>query len=153
MIQELKGRYALPVGFSDHSGDVFACMAAASLGAELLEFHVVFDKQMFGPDTKASLTIAQVKKLVQGVRQIEQALKHPINKADKQSYNSLKSIFEKSLAVNRNCQAGEVLSFEMLEAKKPKGKGISAHSFKDIIGRQLKFDKKAWDFLTDEDIL
>lgn len=153
MIQALKDRYALSVGFSDHSGDVFACMAAASLGAALLEFHVVFDKQMFGPDAKASLTIAQVNHLVQGVRQIEQALKHPINKSDNQSYTAVKSIFEKSLAINRDCKAGEVLYFEMLEAKKPKDKGIPAHLFNKIIGRQLKKSKKAWDFLTNEDIL
>lgn len=153
MIQELKERYALPVGFSDHSGDVFACMAAASLGAELLEFHVVFDKQMFGPDAKASLTISRVNALVNGVRQIEQALKHPVNKADNQSYTALKSIFEKSLAVNRDCKAGEVLTFDMLEAKKPKDRGIPAHLFKTIIGRQLKKDKKAWDFLREDDVL
>src|SRR6056297_1659916 len=50
VITELKKRYEMPVGFSDHSGDIYACLAATALGAEILEFHVVFDKRMFGPD-------------------------------------------------------------------------------------------------------
>src|SRR6056297_1158094 len=64
IITELKKRYDIPVGFSDHSGDIYACLAATSLGAEILEFHAVFDKQLFGPDAKASLTIDKIKRLV-----------------------------------------------------------------------------------------
>ena len=58
VIQELKQRYNVPIGFSDHSSSIEASIAATVLGAEILEFHVVFDKEMFGPDAKASLTIA-----------------------------------------------------------------------------------------------
>ena len=57
LIPELKRRYKIPVGFSDHSGDIFICLAATALGANLIEFHTVFDKKMFGPDSKSSLTI------------------------------------------------------------------------------------------------
>ena len=63
-IPVLKERFKVPVGFSDHSGDIYACLAATTLGADILEFHVTFDKQMFGPDSKASLTIKQVNSLV-----------------------------------------------------------------------------------------
>jgi N,N'-diacetyllegionaminate synthase len=73
VIPLLKERYGLPIGYSDHSGDIFACLAASTLGATVLEFHVVFDKRMFGPDTPASLTIEQVKQLVTGIRQLERA--------------------------------------------------------------------------------
>lgn len=152
VIPLLRQRYKLPVGFSDHSGDIFACMAAAALGVEVLEFHVVFDKRMFGPDAKASLTIDQVKMLVQGVRQIEQALNVPVDKADNSGFEGLKQIFEKSLAVNKDLSKGHVLSFEDLEAKKPKGYGMPATEFKTVIGRKLLTNKRAWEFLRDVDV-
>jgi len=78
VLSELRSRFGLPVGFSDHSGDIFACLAATALGAEVIEFHVTFDKNMFGPDAKASIEISQVKNLVEGLRQIENSLSNPI---------------------------------------------------------------------------
>lgn len=152
VIREFKKRYELPIGFSDHSGDIYACLAAAALGAELLEFHVVFDKKMFGPDAKSSLTIEQTKQLVQGVRQIEEAQSSPVNKNNLEPFADLKNIFEKSLAVNRKCEAGTIITYDLLEAKKPKAKGIPAHRFKEVIEKKLLISKNAWDFLTEEDI-
>ncbi len=152
VIDVLKTRYGVPVGFSDHSGDIFACLAATSLGAEILEFHAVFDKRMFGPDVKASLTIDDIARLVEGVRAIETALSHPVDKQDNSRFGTLKSIFEKSLAVNKDLQAGHILTFDDLEAKKPKGYGIDASKWQQAIGKTLKTDKTAWDFLTKEDI-
>ena len=152
VIDALKTRYEVPVGFSDHSGDIFACLAAVSLGAEILEFHAVFDKRMFGPDAKASLTIDEIAHLVKGVRSIEGALSHPVDKQDNIRFGTLKSIFEKSLAVNKDLEAGHVLTFDDLEAKKPKGFGIDASAWQQAIGKTLKTDKTAWDFLTKEDI-
>ena len=152
VIDALKTRYGVPVGFSDHSGDIFACLAAAAKGAEILEFHAVFDKRMFGPDAKASLTIDEIARLVEGIRAIEIALSHPVDKQDNNRFGTLKSIFEKSLALNKDLQAGHVLSFDDLEAKKPKGYGIDASQWQQAIGKKLKTDKIAWDFLTKEDI-
>jgi N-acetylneuraminate synthase len=60
VMQKMKERYHMEVGFSDHSGDIYACLAATSLGAEILEFHAVFNHNMFGPDAKASLNIEQI---------------------------------------------------------------------------------------------
>lgn len=153
LIQELKNRYQLPVGFSDHSGDVNACIAATALGAEILEFHVVFDKRMFGPDAKASLTIDQTKQLVQGVRQVSSALAHPVNKTNNVQFDELKHIFGKTLAVNRDCTAGTLITFDMLEAKKPRGQGIEAAQFRTILGKKLVVPKKAWEFIREEDIV
>ncbi len=152
VIDALKTRYGVPVGFSDHSGDIFACLAAAAKGAEILEFHAVFDKRMFGPDAKASLTIDEIARLVEGIRAIEIALSHPVDKQDNNRFGTLKSIFEKSLALNKDLQAGHVLTFDDLEAKKPKGYGIDASQWQQAIGKKLKTDKIAWDFLTKEDI-
>ena len=152
VITELKKRFALPVGFSDHSGDVYACLAAASLGAELFEFHVVFDKKMFGPDAPASLTINQVKKLTEGLRQTKRAMNSPQDKTDNSRFEGLKSIFEKSLGVNRDLPAGTRIEFDMLEAKKPSGQGIPASQFRDVIGKELRTDLSAWSFLNQNDL-
>ena len=152
VIGELKERYGVPVGFSDHSGEIYACLAAASLGAEILEFHAVFDRRMFGPDSPASLTIDEIARLVEGVRQIERSLQHPIDKSDNSRFAQLKNIFEKSLAVNKDLPAGHILRFEDLEAKKPKGYGIDASRWQEVIGKSLRRDREAWEFLTKEDI-
>lgn len=144
----LRERYHLPVGFSDHSGDIYAGLAAAALGAEVIEFHAVFDKRMFGPDASASLTINQIKQLVVGVQQIETSLATPVNKSDNSGFSELKKIFEKSLAVNKDLPAGHILRQEDLEAKKPKGYGMPAMEFHQVIGKTLNRPLKAWDFLT-----
>lgn len=149
VIPQLRERYQLPVGFSDHSGDIYACLAATAMGAEVLEFHAVFDKRMFGPDAPASLTIDQIRQLVAGVRQIETAMATPVNKEQNEDYRSLKQIFEKSLAVNKDLPAGRFIRHEDLEAKKPKGYGIPASQFKEVVGKALTKHIKAWDFLTE----
>jgi len=152
VIAELKNKFDLPIGFSDHSGGITACTAAAALGASYFEFHVVFDKRMFGPDAKASLTIDETKDLCTALHQVETALSHPIEKSDNSRFTELKGIFEKSLAVNRDMKAGEVISMEDLEGKKPKGFGLDASKFRSIIGEKLNKDLKAWSFLKEEDI-
>ncbi|WP_435415258.1 N-acetylneuraminate synthase family protein [Polaribacter aestuariivivens] len=152
VIQELKERYQVTVGFSDHSSSTEACIAATTLGAEILEFHVVFDKEMFGPDAKASLTMEETTNLVAAVRNIKIALQNPIDKTDNSSFKELKSIFEKSLAVNKNLKKGSVITFSDLETKKPKGFGILASEYENIIGKKLNKDLNQWDFLNFEDI-
>lgn len=152
VIGELKNRYELPIGYSDHSGDIYACLAATALGAEILEFHVVFDKEMFGPDAKASLTIPQIKALVNGVSQIQNSLEHPVNKHVNSDFLTLKNLFEKSLAVNKNLKKGDLLQKEDLEAKKPKGKGIPASMYQKVIGKKLLRDMKIWDFINEKDL-
>ena len=150
-ISELRNRYGIPIGFSDHSGDIYACLAAASLGAEILEFHVVFDNRMFGPDSKSSININQISTLVQGVRQIETALQNPVDKTDNSEFSGLKEIFEKSLAVNKSLQKGHYLSLADLESKKPKGMGIPANKYEQVVGKQLANDLNQWEFLTEHD--
>jgi N,N'-diacetyllegionaminate synthase len=153
VIQELKKRYDVPVGFSDHSAKIETCIAATALGASILEFHVVFDRQLFGPDAKASLTLKETKKLVSAVQNIACALAHPIVKNNNHAFATLKQIFEKSLAVNKNLPKNHLLTFADLEAKKPKGYGIPASSFQGVLGKKLKSDKKQWDFLNEDDLL
>ena len=152
IIPELKNKYNVPVGFSDHSGDIYACLAAAVLGSEIFEFHVVFDKRQFGPDTSSSITIEQTKRLVKGIKDIKKSLSHPINKSDNQKFSKLKDIFEKSLAINKDLPKGHVILFSDLEAKKPTKMGVAASKFKGIIGKVLVNNLNKWDFINYEDL-
>lgn len=152
VIEELKKRYKVPVGYSDHSADVGTCIAAAALGAEVLEFHAVFSRSDFGPDALSSLEMKEIEQLVRSVRKITLSRKHPIDKSTNSQYAELKRIFEKSLAVNKDLPKGHILTFEDLEAKKPKGFGIDASEFTEVIGKPILTTLKQWDFLNKEDI-
>lgn len=153
VIQELKNRYNVKVGFSDHSAKTETCIAATALGADILEFHIVFDRQMFGPDSKSSLTISETKDLVISVRNIAIALSNSIDKNSNEVFFPLKQIFEKSLAVNKDLPRNHILTFNDLESKKPKGFGIDASRFQEIIGKTLSNNLKKWDFLNETDLL
>ncbi|WP_369753191.1 N-acetylneuraminate synthase family protein [Flavobacterium sp. WC2409] len=152
VIQELKERYKVAVGFSDHSASMETCIAATALGASILEFHVVFDRQLFGPDAKASLTIPETAALVLAVQNVATALSNPIDKNNNSHFYELKQIFEKSLAVNKSLPKNHVITFGDLEAKKPKGFGIDALRFQEVIGTVLNRDLNQWDFLNERDL-
>lgn len=152
VIAELRERYNVPIGFSDHSAKIATGIAAVALGAEILEFHVVFNRNMFGPDAKASLTLEETKQLVEAVNEIYIANSNPIDKNTNEGFGELKAIFEKSLAINKDLPQGHFIAFDDLESKKPKGYGISATDFEKVIGRKLKNPKSQWDFLNEEDL-
>lgn len=152
VINELKERYQVPIGFSDHSAKVATGIAAVALGAEILEFHVVFSRELFGPDAIASLTLAETKQLAEAVSEINTAVNNPIDKNDNAGFANLKSIFEKSLAVNKDLPKGHTITFDDLESKKPKGFGMPAADFNKAIGKQLINDKTQWDFLNEADL-
>lgn len=152
VIAELKKRYGVQVGFSDHSARIETGISAVALGAELLEFHVKLDENKSNPDASSSLTIDETKHLVNAVQSVSIALKTPVDKNDVSSFESVKSIFEKSLAVNKSLKAGHKLQFEDLEAKKPKGYGIDASRFQEVLGKTLLIDKHPWEFLTTDDV-
>jgi len=151
-IQELKKRFELPVGFSDHSGTIYACLAATVMGAEVFEFHVVFDKRQFGPDVSSSITIDQVKILTDGIKAIQTAMNNPLNKDNISQFEDLKNMFGKSLSVNKNKKAGEIIEFDDLESKKPSEYGIPAIEFEKVIGKTLNKNLAKWSFLNWEDL-
>ncbi|AWA29779.1 N-acetylneuraminate synthase [Flavobacterium magnum] len=152
VISELKQRYQVKVGYSDHSAKIETGIAAVAMGAEILEFHAVFDRAQFGPDAQSSLTIAEITQLVRAVRNIASAMRFPADKEDNSKFSALKQIFEKSLAVNKPMKKGDIITFDDLEAKKPKGHGIDASDFMGIVGKKLTADRQQWDFLNYEDL-
>lgn len=152
VISKLKEKYDFPIGLSDHSSTIYPSLSAVSIGAEILEFHVIFDKKMFGPDSQSSLTIDEVMQLVQGVRFVEKSLKNNIDKSDNSKFKELKNIFEKSLAINKDMEAGDIITFDDLEAKKPSGYGILAKEYKKVLGKSINKNMKKWNFLNKTDI-
>ena len=152
VIEEMKTRYPQHrIGLSEHTANTATGIAAVALGAEVLEFHAVFDRRIFGPDASSSLTIDEVAELVRSVRFLEKAMNHPIDKNDLTPYTGLKKIFEKTLAVNKDLPAGHEITFDDLEAKKPAQQGISANDFKSVIGKKLIKTKSKYDFLRTSD--
>ncbi len=152
LIGQMKQRYSLPVGYSDHSADIFAGLASVALGAEILEFHVIFSHQMFGPDAKASLTIDQVKDLVRGVKAIDCSLNANYGKDDSANFSELKTVFGNSLSVNKDVKKGDTIRIEDLESKKPANKGISTSEYRSVIGKKWNSDLPARSFITFNDI-
>lgn len=138
VISELGRRFNLPVGLSDHSGTIYAPLAAMALGARFLECHTVYDKRMFGPDSPASLTISEFQQMVEGVRFLERALANPVDKDDVHCFDDVKRIFGKSLAVSCTRESGELLAMDCLESKKPCGQGIPAELFRQVLGKRVK---------------
>jgi N-acetylneuraminate synthase len=152
VIPELRKRYNVPVGLSDHSGEIYPSLGAVALGADILEFHAVFDKRMFGPDATSSLEIDQIKELVKGVRFLEASLSNPVDKSDSSKFTELKAMFGKSLSVNKDLRKGAAIQIEDLESKKPSGYGIPASMYEQVIGKKLSKDLSKYSFLKEEDI-
>lgn len=138
LIEVFRERYGCAVGLSDHSGTLYPGIAAATLGIQLLEVHVTFSREMFGPDVVASLTMEQLRELVQGVRFVETMRAHPVDKAVlPEAAKSLREIFNRSVVSAERLAAGTRLRREHLAAKKP-GTGIDANDLESLIGRRLR---------------
>ena len=137
VLEALRSRYRCPVGLSDHSGTIFAGLAATVLGISALEIHVTMSREMFGPDVPASVTTEELRTLVAGVRFVEQALAHPVDK-DRLAGESadLRRLFNKSVVAAADLAAGTVLEAGHLALKKP-GTGIPADRLRTLFGRRL----------------
>ncbi len=151
-IENYKQLFKCKVGYSDHSGNMNSCLAAVALGAEILEFHVTFDKKMFGPDSSSSIEIRDIPYFIQSINFISEIINKPTSEKINKEILDLKDIFEKSLSVNKDLKKGEIIKFEDLESKKPKKKGIDASNYRYAIGKKLIKNKKKNDFLKLEDI-
>ncbi len=143
VIPLLQARYGCRVGLSDHSGTIYAGLAAAAIGIDALEVHVTFSREMFGPDVPASVTTAELRQLVEGVRFIERMRAAPVDKDSAAAAAApLRQMFTKSVVARVDLAAGTLLTDEHLALKKP-GTGIPAHRPPEIIGRRLKVDIQA----------
>jgi N-acetylneuraminate synthase len=138
VLGEIRERFHCPAGLSDHSGTIFAGLAAAALGAEVIEVHVAFSRECFGPDVPASITTAELAELVAGVRFIEKAVNSPVDKeAAASALGGLRQIFSKSIVAARDLPAGQLLTERDLALRKP-GTGIPPARLGQVVNRKLK---------------
>ncbi len=152
VLAEYRQRFQCPVGLSDHSGKIFPSLAAVTLGAQVIEVHMTFSRECFGPDVPASLTIDELAALVEGVRFIETMLNHPVNKEDAASAMApMRQLFTKSVVAAVNLSPGTILRREHLAARKP-GTGIPAAELPNIVGKVTVRPLVAGEFLRREDV-
>lgn len=151
-ISMLRQRFHCPVGLSDHSGTIYAGIAARTLGAAMLEVHVTLSRECFGPDVPASVTTSELRSLVEGIRFVERALASPVLKGELSDEElELKRIFGRSVFVARDLPEGHRLEAPDLELRKPGG-GFPAARLADLPGRLLRRAVRAGRMLDEEDL-
>lgn len=139
----LKEEFGYPVGYSDHTEGIEVDIAAVAMGATVIEKHFTLDRNMPGPDHKASLEPDELKEMVRAIRKIETALgsseKQPI-KAELEN----RKVARKSIVAAKDIKKGETFTTENITTKRP-GTGISPMRWNDVIGQ-----KAVRDFAADE---
>jgi len=130
-------RYGCWVGLSDHSGTIYPGLAGVAIGMDVLELHIALSREMFGPDVIASVTTAELRQLVDGIRFIERMRANPVDKdAEAERARPLRRLFTRSVVARQPLAAGTVLQREHLALKKP-GTGLPPERLGDLVGRRL----------------
>lgn len=140
------------VGYSDHTLGTEVPIAAVALGACVIEKHFTLSRNLPGPDHRASLEPEELKKMVEGIRNIEKAISGTGMKAPSESEIKNREIARKSIFSSRRLKKGVILCDDDLIPLRP-GNGISPMEWKSIIGRQLtkdmeQFEQLKWEFLS-----
>ena len=132
----IKNAMNVNVGYSDHTLGIEVPIAAAALGASVIEKHFTLDKSMAGPDHKASLEPGELKAMVQAIRNVEKASGDGIKKPSSSELSN-KQIVRKSIVARKNIQEGEVFTDQNITIKRP-GTGLSPMMFDEILGKTAK---------------
>lgn len=149
-METLTKAFDVPVGLSDHTQGAEVPMAAVALGACMIEKHITLDRAMPGPDHSSSMEPEPFGELVSGIRTVEAALgtgvKRPVLAED-----DTRKVIRRSLAVERDAAAGDVLTGDMLTALRP-ASGIAPEHVDLVLGRRLSRDVSAGTLLDWQDI-
>jgi N,N'-diacetyllegionaminate synthase len=119
-------------GYSDHTQGIVVPIAAAALGASVIEKHFTLSREMEGPDHKASLEPAELVAMVKGIRDVEKALGDGVKRVTSSEKNNI-AIARKSIVARRPISEGEVLTEDNLAVKRP-GTGITPMKWDEVIG-------------------
>jgi len=142
-MKTMQKKFSIPVGYSDHSQGIEVAIAAVALGASTIEKHFTIDKNLPGPDHKASLEPSELKSMVIGIRNIEKALGNGVKRVMPSEISNL-LVARKSIVAKVRIKAGEVFTIENLTTKRP-GTGLSPLSIDELVGT-----KSTRDYLEDE---
>jgi len=149
---EMKERYKLPVGISDHTLTNYSAFTAVSLGASVVEKHLTFSRKMYGSDAKHSLEPTEFSDMVKGIRAIETILSSKVNKDEiANRMGEMKEVFQKSIVSIIDIPKGTIITEEMIGFKKP-GTGIPASKVKTVLGMRSKRDILKDRLINKEDI-
>lgn len=137
---KMREETGLPVGYSDHTQGIEVPIAAAALGAEVIEKHFTLDRKMEGPDHKASLEPQELMQMVVGIRKIESALGSKIKQVSESEMLNV-AIVRKSIVAAANIKRGEKYTEKNLTTKRP-ATGISPMLWDEVIGKTADRDYK-----------
>ena len=138
-MEALREEFGVEVGYSDHTKGIEVPIAAVALGATVIEKHFTLDRNMEGPDHKASLEPDELKAMVSAIRNIEKAVGGDGTKHVSESERKNIAIARKSIVAACDIKAGETFTEENLTVKRP-GKGISPMRWEEIVGQKAKKD-------------
>ena len=141
----IKEAFKIKVGYSDHTLGIEVPIAAVALGAEVIEKHFTLDKNMEGPDHKASLNPEELKLMVKSISNIEKALGDGIKKPNK-SEELIKKVVRRRVIIARDLEKGHILTEEDLEYKRANN-GIEVEFYESILGKKLVCFKSKEDIL------
>lgn len=144
-METMRAVFGKEVGYSDHTLGIEVPVAAAALGAVIIEKHFTLDKDMEGPDHKASLEPEELAAMIKAVRNIETALGSSEKKPSPSELKNLAAA-RKSIVARRNIRQGELLTEENLAVKRP-GAGISPMRYPDVLGTRAVRDFKVDQFI------
>jgi len=147
----LKKEFGFPVGYSDHTRGINVSLAAVALGAKVIEKHFTLDRNLPGPDHKASLEPQELQSLVQGTREIETALLGSGQKKPVKDEGQERELGWRSIVVEKDISKGTIIKRDMLAVKRP-GKGIRPKYLDKFLGKKAKKDIKADSLIRWQDI-
>ena len=130
----LKDKFNVEVGYSDHTKGIEVSMAAVAMGATIIEKHFTLDRDMEGPDHKASLEPDELKLMVECIRNIEKSLGNGVKQISASEKKNIE-IARKSIVANCNIKKGEVFTEKNITTKRP-GNGISPMRWNEVIGKE-----------------
>jgi N-acetylneuraminate synthase len=145
-METLKQAFKIPVGFSDHTLGITASIAAVALGACVIEKHFTLDRNLPGPDHKASLEPDELKEMIKGIRNVEKALGDGIKRPTKDEV-AIKRVARRSIVARVDIHRGTIITEDMLDVKRP-GMGIEPKYIERIIGKRAKINIKKDELIT-----
>ena len=125
-------------GYSDHVEENHACYAAVALGAKIIEKHFTLDRNLPGPDHKASLNVEEFGKLISGIRKTEVALGSPVKTPSEREVQNIIGM-RRSIVLNQSLKKGEIFTEENMVFKRP-ATGIAPKRKKELIGKRAAVD-------------